>query len=198
MIRRLAMCAAMAKVSAMSGAVPASALLLAFALSGCGHIGNARAFPLYPNPDKPRPTASLAHLQGPIGWVDAIDVEPYGTVFDVLPGCHVVTLRRKVGASDVSGAWVADLGTMTYVFWMKPDHLYTVDVSTRFRGASHGTMTITAEERDPSGTVVNVVPQARRTRDIEACQDWQAATTLAAKPPSQSHGSVSPLAACSR
>jgi hypothetical protein len=38
MIRRLAMCVAMAKVLAMSGAVLASALLLAFALSGCGHI----------------------------------------------------------------------------------------------------------------------------------------------------------------
>ena len=178
MIRRLAMCAAVAKVLAMSGAVLASALLLTFALSGCGHIGNARAFPLYPNPDKPRPTASLAHLQGPIGWVDAIDVEPYGTVFDVLPGCHVVTLRRKVGASDVSGAWVADLGTMTYVFWMKPGHLYSVDVSVRFRGASHGTMTITAEDRDSAGTTATVVPQARGMREIEACQDWQAAATL--------------------
>ena len=148
----LAMCLAVRSVPTWFGAVLASTLALAFALPGCGHIG----------------------------WVDAIDVEPYGTVFDVLPGCHVVTLRRKVGASDVSGAWVAELGTMTYVFWMKPGHLYSIDVSVRFRSASHGSMTITAAERDSSGAVLNVVPQARAMREIEACRDWQAAATLPA------------------
>ena len=174
------MCLAVRSVPTWFGAVLASTLALAFALPGCGHIGNPRPFPLYPNPDQPRAAGALAHLQGPIGWVDAIDVEPYGTVFDVLPGCHVVTLRRKVGASDVSGAWVAELGTMTYVFWMKPGHLYSIDVSVRFRSASHGSMTITAAERDSSGAVLNVVPQARAMKEIEACRDWQAAATLPA------------------
>jgi hypothetical protein len=122
-------------------------LLLAGALSGCEHIGKARPVPLYPDPAEPRPPESLAHLQGPIAEVGGIDVEPYGTVFDLLPGCHVVTLRRKVGEGSVSGAWMVDLGTVIYTFHMRPGFLYTIDVSVRFRGSSHGSMTITARTR---------------------------------------------------
>ena len=154
------------------------ALPLAAALSGCGHLGKAQPVPLYPNPDQPRPPESLAHLQGPIAKVDGVDVEPYGTVFDLLPGCHVVTLRRKVGEGGVSGAWMADLGTIIYPFHMRPGFLYTIDVSVRFRGASHGTMTIAAEERDASGALVSRVKPARRRQDIEACRDSETAATL--------------------
>ena len=42
-------------------------------------------FPLYPNPEQPRPPGTLALLQGPIAVVDDVDVEPYGTTFERAP-----------------------------------------------------------------------------------------------------------------
>ena len=156
----------------------ATVMLLAAVSSGCEHLGRARPVPLYPNPTAPRPPESLAHLQGPIAEVDGIDVEPYGTVFDLLPGCHVVTLRRKVGEGSVSGAWMADLGTVIYTFHMRPGFLYTIDVSARFRGSSHGSLTITAEERDPCGALVSRMVPVQSWQDVEACEDSEAAATL--------------------
>jgi hypothetical protein len=148
-------------------------LLLAVALSGCAGLGQPRAFPLYPSPEHPRDRATLAQLQGQIATVDDIDVEPYGTVFDLLPGCHVVSLRRKVGQGNVSGAWMADLGPRFYAFRMQPGYLYMVDISVRFRSASHGAMTIVATERDATGRITQEVPLIRGPWDIEACHAWE-------------------------
>jgi len=146
---------------------------LALALSGCGHVGRRRAFPLYPNPERPRPPGTLAELQGPVGTVDGVDVEPYGTTFALLPGCHVVTLRRRIGQGDASGgAWAAELGTMTYALRMRPGYRYSIDFDVRFRSAPHGTMTITANEWDASDRLVAQFPRVRGDADIEACEEW--------------------------
>ena len=152
------------------------ALPLVAAFSSCSTFGQPRAFAFYPNPAEPRDRSTLAQVQGQIATIDGIDVEPYGTVFDVLPGCHVVTLRRKVGEGNVSGAWMADLGRRIYAFKMQRGYLYTIDIFARFGSASHGRLTITATERDASGRVVQEVPLVRRTQDIEACRAWEGAT----------------------
>jgi len=146
---------------------------LPLVLSSCAGFGQPRAFAFYPNPEYPRDRATLAQLQGQIATIDGVDVEPYGTVFEVLPGCHVVSLRRKVGEGNLSGAWTADLGPRFYAFRMQSGYLYTIDISVRFRSASHGTMTIRAEERDATGRVIQDVPLVRRHRDIEACRAWE-------------------------
>ena len=152
------------------------ALAPVVALSSCAGFGQPRAFAFYPNPEHPRDRATLAQLQGQIATIDGVDVEPYGTVFDVLPGCHVVSLRRKVGEGNVSGAWTADLGPRFYAFRMQSSYLYTIDISVRFRSASHGTMTIMAAERDGTGRVVQEVPLVRGSQDIEMCRAWEGAT----------------------
>jgi hypothetical protein len=167
------------RTSRRTGIFPLALSLLCTAMvSGCGHIGRVRPVALYPNPEQPRAAESLAHLQGPVAKVDGVDVEAHGTVFDLLPGCHVVTLRRKVGEGNVSGAWMADLGTIIYAFHMRPAFLYSIDVRVRFRGASHGSMTIVAEERDASGALVSRIKPTRRPQDIEECQDPKTAATL--------------------
>jgi hypothetical protein len=155
---------------------------LSLALFGCAGFGQPRAFAFYPNPEHPRDRATLAQLQGQIATIDGVDVEPYGTVFDVLPGCHVVSLRHKVGEGNLSGAWTADLGPRFYAFRMQRGYLYTIDISVRFRSASHGTMTITAEERDATGRVVQEVPLVRGDQDIQACRAWEGAAN--SSPPS--------------
>jgi hypothetical protein len=168
-----------------------AALPFLVALSSCAGFGQPHAFAFYPNPEHPRDRATLAQLQGQIATIDGVDVEPYGTVFDVLPGCHVVSLRRKVGEGNLSGAWTADLGPRFYAFRMRSGYLYTIDISVRFRSASHGTMTILAAERDGTGRVVQEVPLVRGYQDIEACRAW-AGTTLPSTPelPDQPPGGI--------
>ncbi len=158
-----------------AAAAVALACGLGAAFVGCAHVGEPRAFALYPEPDRPRARAAVAQLQGPVGTVDGIDVERFGTVFDLLPGCHVVGLRDKVGQSDVSGAWIGDVGPRAYAFRMRAGHLYVIDVSVRFRGAPHGTMTITAAERDGDGRVVQEVPPIAYQDEVDACRAWEAA-----------------------
>jgi hypothetical protein len=153
----------------------AAALPLSVALSSCANFGQPPAFAFYPNPEHPRDRSMLAQLQGQIATIDGIDVEPYGTVFDVLPGCHVVSLRRKVGEGNVSGAWMADLGKRIYAFRMRSGYLYTIDISARFGSGAHGTLSIMAAERDATGRVVQEVPLARRYQDVEACRAWEGA-----------------------
>ena len=166
-------------------------LPLALALSGCAGFGQPRAFAFYPNPEHPRDRTTLAQLQGQIATIDGVDVEPYGTVFDLLPGCHVVSLRRKVGEGDQSGAWMADLGPRFYAFRMQSGYLYTIDISVRFGSASHGTLTITAAERDAAGRVVRKVPLVRGARDVEACRAWEGAAPPAPPElPGQAPGTI--------
>ena len=83
---------------------------------GCGSIGQIRAYPLYANPEQPRQPQTLARLEGPIATVDGREVASKGTAFELLPGCHVVTLQRKIGQGSDNAAWSADLGPIVYAF----------------------------------------------------------------------------------
>ena len=157
-------------------AVWSLAMLIGLFASACGTVGRVRAFPLYPGAEHPRAPERLARLEGPIQLVDALDVEAYGTVFDVLPGCHVVTLRRTIGdLSQNGGAWWSDLGWRSYAFRMKAGRLYSIEYATSFGSAGHGTLTLTAYERDARGQVLSTVGLVRTQVDIEACRAWQAA-----------------------
>ena len=152
------------------------AMLIGLSTSACGSIGRVRAFPLYPGADHPRTPESLARLEGPIQFVDSLDVEAHGTVFDVLPGCHVVTLRRTIGdISQNGGVWWADLGWLTYAFRMKAGRVYSVEYTTAFGSAGHGTMRLAAYERDSEGRVLGTVGLVRSEGDIVACRAWEAA-----------------------
>ena len=167
--------------------------LLAVVPSGCVRRGQGRAYPLYPNPDQPRQPETLVRLEGPIATVDGQEVASNGTAFDLLPGCHVVILRRKLGESNGNGAWSADLPRIVYAFQTIGGHSYEIEVVARFGnsttkgvaddghirvnaeimgptgGATHGQVTITAKERDSAGTVLKVLPPARGQKNIEAC-----------------------------
>jgi hypothetical protein len=144
--------------------------LLALATSGC--VGQMRAVPLYPNPQHRLDHNKVATLQGPIGSVDGQNIESMGGVFELLPGCHLVTLRSKIGEGSERGAWTADLRPTLFVFRMKPGYLYSIDYRFDMGSAGHGPVFITARELDASGATVAVVPPSRNVRDIDACRNW--------------------------
>jgi hypothetical protein len=145
---------------------------LVFGLSACSSIGRARPVPLYPHPEQSPPAEMLAQLQGPIRAVDGFDVESRGTTFDLLPGCHVVVLKPKIGAGSELGAWSADLGFVAYAFRMLPGRLYSIEPETSFGSAGHGSVRINAYERNADGSVSGTAVPIRDQAEVEACHAW--------------------------
>lgn len=130
-----------------------------------------RPVALYANPELAKD--GIAQLQGPIRAVDGQDVEAKGAAFALLPGCHVVTVKPKIGEGSQEGSWSADLGLVVYAFRMEAGRLYSIEPVARFGSAGHGTVTLMAYERDPDGRVVRAIAPAEHDRDIEACVAWQ-------------------------
>lgn len=153
----------------------ALAATAAGALVGCAPIGKVRPVALYPDPQHPRPAETVALLQGPIRAVDGLDVEARGTAFQVLPGCHVVVLKPKIGAGSELGAWSADLGLVTYAFRMTPGRAYSIEPEASFGSAGHGTVKLFAYERNPDGSVAGTFAPVRGQAEVEACQAWATA-----------------------
>src|ERR1017187_308401 len=207
-------CSFTLKLRAKRSASFGLAALFACVPMGCGSIGQIRAYPLYANPEQPRPLQTLARLEGPIATVDGREVASKGTVFELLPGCHVVTLQRKIGAGSDDGAWSADLSPIVYAFRMRRGHRYSIEPSVRFgpgsqlalddesqvhanveilgaAGSTHGQLTIAARELDSTGAVVRVLPPARGGKDVEGCKSWvaeESATNVAEPEPTIDKG----------
>jgi hypothetical protein len=144
--------------------------LLVLAAYGC--VGQVRAVPLYPNYEQQLAPDKLATLQGPIGTVDGQNVEAMGASFELLPGCHLVTLRSKIGEGNERGTWSADLHPMLFAFRMKPGYLYAFEYHADFGSAGHGQLFIVARELDAGGATVALVLPSRDGRDIDECRSW--------------------------
>lgn len=163
---------------AATSALPCVALALIVA-AGCSGIGRARAVALYPNPEQARSPESVARLEGPIRAIDGVDVEMKGTSFELLPGCHVVTMTPTIGDGNVSGAWSADFGRVVYAFRMKPGKTYSIDPEPRFGSAGHGSVRLRSSERNADGTIVTALRPATSDEDLRACEVWAEAQGLA-------------------
>jgi len=146
---------------------PALLALLGGASCGTQSVG----YPLYakvgagPGPDK------VATLYGPIQTVDDQNVAARGRTFELLPGCHVVTLQRSIGEGSASGAWAANLPRLVVAFEMKPAHRYVISSTSPDASAPVGRIVLTASEKAPDGTVVRV-PFARSAEDVRNCRNW--------------------------
>lgn len=147
---------------------------LAIVVVACSHFQPA-AHPLYPGATLP--TEQVARLTGPVARVDGADVSRLDGAFALLPGCHVVELRRKIGEGTVSGAWSADIPPTTYAFRMRAGRSYEILVHLQsgnqgVGSANVGSVRVEAVERDSEGrTVANLRP-VRKPADLEACQAW--------------------------
>ena len=157
-------------------------LVATLALAGdvaCGHFAT-QPHPLYPAPT--RPAEQVATLSGPVGTVDGRDVSRKGNLFSLLPGCHVVGLRKQMSEGGLGGAWSVELPHTIYVFRMQAGRTYEIQilrqaaggagsaVSTVGNATSGGGVKIEAVERDATGKSLGVLAPARSNAEIEACQ----------------------------
>jgi hypothetical protein len=146
---------------------------LAVGANACSSLGASSVYPLYDASTIPRTPAEVATLHGPIATVDGKNVAEKGQAFGLLPGCHIVTLERSVGASDslANGAWAGTLPSMAVVFRMLPAHMYVIDVQLETSSGPLGKMQVRATERTPAGKVTEV-PWMRGESDVEECRRW--------------------------
>jgi hypothetical protein len=150
-------------------AIGVAVLLPALVGGACGTQSNA--YPLYakvgtgPGPEK------VAILHGPIQTVDDQNVAAKGQTFELLPGCHIVTLQKNIGAGTANGAWAANLPRLVVAFYMKPAHRYMISSTEPETSAPVGRIHISASEKAPDGTVVRV-PFAGSEADIVNCKRW--------------------------
>lgn len=153
----------------MTRVLAVALFLPALAGGACGT--QASAYPLYakvgtgPGPDK------VAILHGPIQTVDDQNVASKGQTFELLPGCHIVTLQKSVGAGSANGAWAANLPHLVVAFYMKPAHRYAINTEMPDTSAPVGRFHIFASEKAPDGTVTRV-PFAGGEGDILNCKRW--------------------------
>jgi hypothetical protein len=135
-----------------------------------------RGTPLYPSSQTPRRRDEVALLFGPITRVDDAKVVSRENTFELLPGCHVVTIGGKTGkfGPTQNGGWVATLPPLTYAFRMRAGGTYFIDaeLDPALGLGPNGTGHIVAREQDPQGRD-SVVPPVQDSAAIEACLQWQ-------------------------
>jgi hypothetical protein len=137
--------------------------------------GNARGVPLYPNGATARqPLEVVAQIVGPIAKIDGQEVGERGGQFELLPGCHIVELDRRIPMDNyaLSNATYAT-GTLPitiYAIRMKPGAHYVIQRRMSETGTSQmARITLSAREETASGAVNELAP-ASSAQDIQACK----------------------------
>jgi len=136
-------------------------------------VGQVRSYPLYPKPEVRRDPGTIARLTGPVATVDGMEVADKGMTFDLLPGCHLVTLLREIGESNGNAAWMADLPLWVFAFKMRGGFIYSIEYQLRMGSAQHGSMAMSALERSGSGDVVGSFSPISSNQDVEDCRQWE-------------------------
>jgi hypothetical protein len=129
-------------------------------------------YPLYPAAEPAPAPDQIATLAGPIGSVVGREVGDKGRTFSLLPGCHVVVLRRDVGGAGEGGAWSAHLSRIVCAFKMRGGRRYSVEIRTDDSTGPVGHFTIKAFERDAAGAATQL-PAATSQEQIEDCMAWR-------------------------
>jgi len=138
--------------------------------ASCGTQAS-RGYPLYPKLGEGPGRDKVAMLYGPIQTVDGEVVAGKGQTFELLPGCHVVTLQRNIGAGTANGAWAANVGHLVIAFPMRAAHSYVITTDFEDSTAPVGHYQIVAREKAPNGSAVRV-PFARSDDDVLNCKRW--------------------------
>jgi hypothetical protein len=156
--------------------------LLAFAvLAQACHPSETPGVPLYPNGATTRlPRAQIAQVYGPIEKVDGQDVQGQGGVFDLLAGCHIVELERRMVADGyaLSGGtyWTGSFPMTVYALRMKAGARYVIRRELSADGLGRtGRVILSAREEEPSGAAADLSP-ATSLEEVEACKQWAAAS----------------------
>ena len=155
-----------AQIACMAGRTLVFAAMAALLALGCQPSGE----PLYPHPEIPRRADEVASITGPIAFIDERPVSSRGTVFQVLPGCHVVRLLDRIGEMNAEGTagWSAHLPPLVFLFRTRGGFSYGIDVRGRSGSGLYGELSVAASERAPDGTIT-AVPPSRDAGEVQAC-----------------------------
>ncbi len=139
----------------------------------CLHEVDETGVPLYPNGASTRlPREQLAQVTGPIGKIDEKDLTGQSGWFDLLPGCHVVELDRRVVADGyaLSGAryWTGQFARTSYAIEMKAGARYVIQRQIYSDGSSTRVI-LSAREEEAGGAIAELAP-ARSGEEIAACR----------------------------
>lgn len=148
-----------------------------FAAAGLGldcRSADLVGVPLYPNAQTTRlPREQVAQVAGPIAKIDGRDVGDQGGVFDLLPGCHVVELDRRLSADSyaLSGAvYLSGQFPVTiYALRMKPGARYVIRRDIYTDSSAQGRVSLSAREEEATGAVTDLSP-AQSDNDVMACK----------------------------
>lgn len=141
----------------------------------CHPALDAPGLPLYPNSETTRlPRSQIALVAGPIDKIDGQVVLDQGGRFELLPGCHIVELDRRVIAdgNTLSGGmhFSGQFPSTIYAIRMQAGARYEILRQIYSNGIGIGSRVIlTAREEQPNGAVTDLVP-ARSADDIKACR----------------------------
>jgi hypothetical protein len=157
-------------------------------VAGCAHFqGEPR--PLYAGPVLP--PAETALLSGYVAKVDDVDVSHMGGPFTLLPGCHVITSRDKLGDNSPSGAWSAVMPQLTFPLRMQAGHVYEIQARRQGSGSETANLKMSAVELDGNGKKLGEVPASHSKVDLEACRAWEGERRPMVGQPSE-HGEARP------
>lgn len=137
---------------------------------------DTRGVALYPG--APRARDTIAALYGDIRAVDGQDVLGRGRSFELLPTCHVVTTRRRLGKVDPGWSMVEAVPDVTFIVQMRANHSYVFE----YTGQDLDLM-LQAREKDASGHTVRILrpsddPNAARRCLAEASKPSNFATPV--------------------
>lgn len=163
------------------------ACLLPLLVSGCLATPVAqRGTPLYPAPNGPLPAGQVARLRvvmpggvtpgaGASSFIRTVDGREVGegTVFELLPGCHVVETQRYVVVSNPNTSFQALLPTLVFPFRMTAGHEYDVVVVMTEPMGSTAQLMVSAQSRNPATGQTTDVRPATGEADLAACRDWK-------------------------
>jgi hypothetical protein len=161
--------------------------LLAFTAAtfslACLHEVPETGLPLYlngqsaPNGASARlPREQIAQVTGPIEKIDDRDLTGQSGWFDLLPGCHVVELDRRIVADGyaLSGAryWTGQFSRTTYSLQMKAGARYVIQRQIYSDGNSTRVI-LSAREEEAGGAITDLSP-AKSGEEIAACRSERA------------------------
>jgi len=145
--------------------------------------GGAPGYPLYPNPQVRLPDGRVAHLAGictgaecipPIKLVDGQDVSSYGSAFDLLPGCHLVTLGTDIVAGTAYVTFHGSAAPVVFAVRMKAGNRYVIQRDIVENMGRGGRLVTTAREEDAHGASTSI-EAVKDEAEIAACRDWHPA-----------------------
>jgi TonB family protein len=143
-----------------------------------------RGYPLYPQTG-PLPDASaVAELSGYVRSVDGQSVSGYGTVFELLPGCHIVRTPQHWGQSNSLANGVSvTTPELVFALPMRAGHSYEIALIVGDMTAPSANVDVKAYERDAQGSTVQTFSIAQSSRDIAECRSAAEASAPAPSAP---------------